>query len=132
VRGVLCARLDQAWHRLAPGEAVDDVDAFEDAVIARHGLGVPGLDFTNRSTCFVHVFGGHYDGTHYAYLWSDVLDAAVLEWLAEEVGPTRAAGERLRDALLARGAVADPLAAVRELTGREPSVEPRLRRRGLA
>jgi peptidyl-dipeptidase Dcp len=131
VRATACARLDQAWHRLGPGATVDDVDAFEGAVLARHGLDVPGLDFNYRSTYFEHIFGGHYDGTHYAYLWAAVLEAAVLEWLEEQGGATRAAGERLRDALLARGAVVDPLAAVRAVTGREPSVGPLLRRRGL-
>jgi peptidyl-dipeptidase Dcp len=40
-------------------------------------------------------------------------------------------GERLRDQLLSRGAVVDPLAAIRAITGREPSVEPLLERRGL-
>jgi len=41
------------------------------------------------------------------------------------------AGQRLRDALLSRGAVVDPLAAVRAITGREPSVRPLLEQRGL-
>jgi peptidyl-dipeptidase Dcp len=132
VRSGLCSRLDQAWHGLAPGETVEDVDAFEAAVRARDGLDVPGLDFNYRSSYFVHIFGGHYDGTHYAYLWAAVLEATVLEWLEEQGGATRAAGQRLREALLARGAVADPLSAVRSVTGREPSVEPLLRRRGLA
>jgi peptidyl-dipeptidase Dcp len=132
VRNLLCSWLDQAWHGLAPGQTVDNVDAFEAAVRDRDGLAVPGLDFTYRSSYFVHIFDGHYDGTHYSYLWSAVLEAAVLDWLGEQGGPTRAAGERLRAALLARGAVVDPLAAVRAITGREPSVAPLLRRRGLA
>jgi peptidyl-dipeptidase Dcp len=132
VRSGLCSRLDQAWHRLAHGETVGDVDAFEAAVRERDGLDVPGLDFTERSSYFVHIFDGSYAGTHYAYLWSAVLEAAVLEWLDEEGGPTRAVGQRLREGLLARGAVADPLDAVRAISGREPSVAPLLRRRGLA
>jgi peptidyl-dipeptidase Dcp len=132
VRNMLCSWLDQAWHGLAPGETVDDVDAFEAAVHDRAGLAVPGLDFTYRSSFFVHIFDGHYGGTHYAYLWSAVLESAVLDWLGEEGGPTRAAGERLRAGLLSRGAVVDPLEAVRAITGREPSVAPLLRRRGLA
>jgi len=132
VRSGLCSRLDQAWHRLAPGETVDDVDAFEAAVVARHALDVRGLDFTYRSSYFDHVFDGQYDGTHYAYLWSAVLEATVLEWLDEQGGPTRAAGRRLRDALLSRGAVVDPLDAVGTITGRTPSVASLLRRRGLA
>jgi peptidyl-dipeptidase Dcp len=132
LRNILCSRLDQAWHRLAPGETVADVDAFEAAIAPRHGLDVPGLEFTYRSSYFDHIFDGAYDGTHYAYQWSSVLEAGVLEWLDEQGGPTRAAGQRLREALLARGAVVDPLDAVRAITGREPSVEPLLRRRGLA
>jgi peptidyl-dipeptidase Dcp len=125
--------LDQAWHALAPGERVapDAVDAFEDAVLERHGLAVRGVGFGNRSSFFPHVFAGGYAGTHYSYIWSAMLEAVALRWLDEQGGPTRAVGERLRDELLSRGAVVDPLAAIRTVTGREPSVEPLLERRGL-
>ena len=41
-------------------------------------------------------------------------------------------GQRLCDAFLSRGALVDPIAALRSLTGREPSVQPLLERRGLA
>jgi len=125
--------LDQAWHGLAPGERVEpeDVDAFEDAVLERHGLAVRGVGLRYRSTFFSHLFAGIYAGTHYSYTWSAMLEAAALAWLDEQGGPTRAAGERLRDGLLARGAVVDPLAALRAVTGREASVEPMLERRGL-
>jgi peptidyl-dipeptidase Dcp len=44
---------------------------------------------------------------------------------------TRAVGERLRDELLSRGAVVDPLEAIRAVTGHAPSVGPMLERRGL-
>ena len=59
-----------------------------------------------------------------------MLEAAALDWLDDE-GLTRAAGSRLRDEVLSRGAVVDPLAALRAITGREPSVGPMLERRGL-
>jgi peptidyl-dipeptidase Dcp len=84
-----------------------------------------------RSTFFSHIFDSGMAGTHYAYTWSAMLEAAALAWLDEQGGPTRAAGERLREGLLARGAVVEPLAALREITGREASVEPMLERRGL-
>jgi peptidyl-dipeptidase Dcp len=58
-------------------------------------------------------------------------EAVALRWLDEQGGPTRAAGERLRAELLSRGAVVDPLAAIRAVTGRVPSVGPLLERRGL-
>ncbi|MDQ1500812.1 MAG: peptidyl-dipeptidase Dcp [Actinomycetota bacterium] len=132
-QGTANALLDQAWHGLAPGETVapEDVDAFEAAVLERYGLSVPGVGFNYHSTFFSHVFDGPYPGTHYSYSWSAVLEAMALLWLDEQGGLTRANGQRLRDALLSRGAVVDPIAALRSLTGREPSVEPLLARRGL-
>jgi Zn-dependent oligopeptidase len=49
-----------------------------------------------------------------------------------DLGPElRTNGQRLRDALLFRGAVVDPIAALRSIIGREHSVEPLLARRGL-
>jgi peptidyl-dipeptidase Dcp len=133
-RGATSSLLDQAWHGLAPGErvAAEDVDAFETAVLDRHGLAVPGLDFNNHSTYFIHIFDGHYPGTHYSYLWSARLEAITLQWLDEHGGLTRANGQRLREAFLSRGAAVDPIAALRTLTGREPSVGPLLERRGLS
>lgn len=133
-RGAASTLIDQAWHGLAPGETVaaDDVDAFETAALERHGLDVPGLGLNNHSTFFTHIFDGPYAGTHYSYLWSATLEAITLQWLDEQGGLTRANGQALRDAFLSRGAVVDPIAALRELTGREPSVNPLLERRGLA
>ena len=125
--------LDQAWHGLAPGATVaaDEVGAFEDAVLERHGLALRGVGYRYRSTFFPHIFAGDYAGTHYAYLWSAMLEAIALQWLDEQGGVTRPAGRRLRDELLSRGAVVDPLEALRAITGRPPSVEPMLERRGL-
>lgn len=133
-RGAANALLDQAWHGLAPGETVapDDVDAFESAVLDRHNLAVPAVGFHEHSTYFIHIFDGPYPGTHYSYTWSALLEAMTLQWLDEHGGLTRANGKRLRDAFLSRGATVDPIAALRTLTGREPSVAPMLERRGLA
>ena len=133
-RGVAGSLLDQAWHGLAPGETVapEDADAFEGAVLAGHGLDVAAVGLHCHSTFFTHIFDGPYPGTHYSYLWSARLEAITLQWLDEQGGLTRANGQRLREAFLSRGAVVDPIAALRSLTGREPSVEPLLERRGLS
>ena len=133
-RGAANSLLDQAWHALAPGETVaaEDVDAFEAAVLDRYGLALPAVGLHNHSTFFIHIFDGPYPGTHYSYLWSALLEAITLQWLDEHGGLTRANGQRLRDAFLSRGATVDPIAALRSLTGREPSVASLLERRGLA
>jgi peptidyl-dipeptidase Dcp len=131
VRGTANEQLDQAWHGLAVGETVTDVDAFEAAVLERCGLVVDGLDFHYRSSFFDHVFEGFYAGRHYSYLWSGVLEAIAVDWLDASGGLTRAAGTRLREDVLARGALADPAAVLAGLTGRAWSAEPLLRQRGL-
>ncbi len=133
-RGSANSLLDQAWHALTPGEAVapDEVDAFEGAVLERYGVAVPAVGLNYHSTFFTHSFDGPYPGLHYGYLWSATLEAITLAWLDEHGGLTRANGQRLREAFLSRGAVVDPIDAVRALTGREPSVGPLLERRGLA
>ena len=133
-RGVANSLIDQAWHGLAPGASVDpaDVDAFEDSVLEAHGIALRAVGPNYRSTFFPHVFCGHYAGTHYSYLWSAMLEATARRWMDDEGGLTRAAGQRLRDELLSRGAVVDPLAALRAITGREPFVRPMLEQRGLA
>ena len=59
------------------------------------------------------------------------LEAAALGWLDEQGGLSRRPGGRLRDELLSQGAVVDPLAAVRAITGRHPSVDALVERRGL-
>ena len=101
-------------------------------MLEHHRLAVHAVGFSYHSTFFSHVFDGHYPGMHYSYLWSAVLEAIALQWLEEQGGLTRANGARLRQAFLSRGAVVDPIEAVRALTGREPSVGPLLERRGLA
>ena len=133
-RGAASSLIDQAWHGLAPGASVEPagLDAFEDGVLEAHGIALRAVGTNNRSTFFPHVFSGHYAGTHYSYRWSAMLEAAARQWMDEEGGLTRAAGRRLRDELLSRGAVVDPLAALRAITGREPSVGPMLEQRGLA
>jgi peptidyl-dipeptidase Dcp len=132
-QGVANALLDQAWHGLAPGDVIapDDVDAFEDAVLEEHGLDLAAVGFNYRSSFFRHVFDGPYPGTHYSYLWAAALEAVALDWLADQGGPTRTAGDRLRRGVLARGGVVDPIEALETITGRRPSTGPLLARRGL-
>jgi peptidyl-dipeptidase Dcp len=125
------AVLDLAWHRLAPGEEVDDVAAFEAAALAAAGVAVPSVPPRYRSTYFNHVFAGAYSAAYYSYIWSEVLDADTVEWFAEHGGLRRRNGEAFRDALLARGGSVDPMAAYRAFRGRDPQIGPLLARRGL-
>ncbi len=121
--------LDQAWHRLEPGQEVTDVLAFEADAIAAAGLDVPSAPPRYRSTYFNHVFGGAYSAAYYSYIWSEVLDADTVQWFTENGGLDRATGDRFRRGLLALGGSVDPMAAYRGFRGRDPDITPLLARR---
>ncbi|MCC3269087.1 M3 family metallopeptidase [Arthrobacter gengyunqii] len=124
--------LDLAWHELAPGETVQDPEAFEAAALERAGVALDLVPPRYRSGYFKHIFAGGYAAAYYAYIWSEVLDADTVEWFKENGGLTRENGDRFRRELLARGNSIDPLQAFRNFRGREAAIDPLLHRRGLA
>jgi peptidyl-dipeptidase Dcp len=85
-----------------------------------------------RSTYFEHVFSGGYSAGYYSYIWSEVLDADTVEWFEESGGLTRANGDRFRRYVIGIGGSRDPLESYREFRGRDATIEPLLRRLGLA
>ncbi|TDD26419.1 M3 family metallopeptidase [Nonomuraea diastatica] len=123
--------LDWAWHRLPPGETVDDPEAFEAAALEAAQVAVPLIKPRYRTNYFAHIFAGGYSAGYYSYIWSEVLDAESVEWFKENGGLTRANGDHFRRELLSRGGSIDPLTAFRNFRGREPSIQPLLARRGL-
>ena len=126
------AVLDQAWHRLSPDDEVDDVAAFERAALAAAGLDDPLIPPRYSSTYFAHVFAGGYDAGYYAYVWSEVPGADIMEWFELHGGATRENGDRVRAEILAPGGSRHPAESIRALLGRDPSIGPLLRRRHLA
>jgi peptidyl-dipeptidase Dcp len=128
------ALLDQEWHRLAPGSApiaAEDVEAFETAALERHGVRSELVPPRYRTGYFAHIFGGPYDAGYYSYLWSEVLDADMVDWFTENGGLRRENGDTFRAGLLSRGGTVDPMEAFASVRGRAPSTEPLLQRRGL-
>lgn len=126
------ALLDWAWHRLAPGETVEDPAAFEERALEAAGLLHPLVRPRYRTAYFQHVFANGYSAGYYSYVWSEVLDADSVEWFTENGGLSRRCGDRFRERVLSVGGGVDPMEAVRDFLGREPRLEPLLARRGLA
>ncbi|MFL6135071.1 MAG: M3 family metallopeptidase, partial [Nocardioidaceae bacterium] len=128
------ALLDQEWHRLTedgPEVSAAQVEDFETEALARNGVLSALVPPRYRSGYFAHIFAGGYDAAYYSYLWSEVLDADMVDWFTENGGLTRANGDAFRRELLSRGGTVDPLEAFAAVRGRGPSTEPLLRRRGL-
>ncbi|MFG1700359.1 M3 family metallopeptidase [Nonomuraea sp. NPDC049309] len=123
--------LDWAWHKLAPGETVEDPEAFEAAALEAAGIAYPLIRPRYRTNYFAHIFSGGYAAGYYSYIWSEVLDAESVEWFKENGGLTRANGDHFRRELLSKGGSLDPLTAFKNFRGREPGIGPLLARRGL-
>jgi len=126
------ALIDLAWHERDSYSDVDDVATFESTALADAGLNLPAVPPRYSSPYFAHVFSGAYAAGYYSYMWSEVLDADAVEWFTENGGLTRANGDRLRKHVLAIGGSRDPLEGYREFRGRDATIEPLLRRHGLA
>jgi peptidyl-dipeptidase Dcp len=125
------AILDLAWHEI--GDAVlEDVESFEAKAIENYGLGFEPVPVRYRSAYFSHIFAGGYSAGYYGYIWSEVLDAASVDWFKANGGLTRANGDRFRNSLLSRGGSVDSMQMYSDFTGQKPDIKPLLKRRGLA
>ena len=125
------AILDLAWHSLPADATISDVEAFEAKAIADYGLDYGPVPTRYRSTYFSHIFAGGYSAGYYGYIWSEVLDADTVDWFKENGGLTRANGDHFRNTLLARGGSINSMQMFRNFRGRDATIEPLLKRRGL-
>ena len=126
--------IDQAWHQRKPGELPDGEGAlaFEAKALAERGVDFPPVPPRYRTTYYSHIFAGGYSAGYYSYFWSEVLDAASVEWIKAHGGLKRENGDRFRATLLSRGGSDDAMTLYRNFTGSDPDVGPFLERRGLA
>jgi peptidyl-dipeptidase Dcp len=123
--------LDQAWHQLGPSDIPKDAVAFESEALHKAGVDFPPVPPRYRSFYFSHAFAGGYSAGYYSYLWSEELDADTVEWIKQHGGLKRENGDRFRALLLSRGGSADALSLFKNFVGRDPYIEPLLKRRGL-
>jgi peptidyl-dipeptidase Dcp len=126
------AELDMIWHSLPASSPAQDVDAFETAALKKAGVDFAPVPPRYRSSYFLHIWANGYDAGYYAYLWAEMLDNDAFEWFTEHGGLTRANGDRFREMILSRGNVGDYAKLYREFRGKDPSIEPMLKRRGIS
>lgn len=125
------AILDLAWHSLTSDDEVSDVVAFEAQAIRGYGLDYSPVHTRYRSTYFSHIFAGGYSAGYYGYIWSEVLDADAVDWFKENGGLLRKNGDHFRRELLSRGGSIDSMQMFRNFRGRDATIQPLLKRRGL-
>ena len=125
------AELDMQWHTLPDSAPLQNPEAFEAEALKKTNLALSSVPPRYRSTYFAHIWGGDYGAGYYAYLWAEMLDDDAFQWFEDHGGLTRANGDRLRRMVLSRGNTEDLANLYREWLGREPSIEPMLKKRGL-
>ena len=125
------ALIDMALHALPNGTSVD-IAAFEAEQCAK--LGIPAdIGLRHGLSHFQHLFSGSsYAAGYYVYMWAEVLEADGFAAFTEAGNPFDAAtAERLLRTIYSSGNRQNPADAYRAFRGRDPQVQPMLKKRGL-
>jgi peptidyl-dipeptidase Dcp len=123
------AFLDMDWHTIKE-TAEFDVDQFEIQALESLGL-IPEIIVRYRSTYFNHIFSGGYSAGYYSYIWSGVLDSDAFQAFKETSLFDKATAASYRENILEKGGTEDPMELYKRFRGREPSIDPLLKKRGL-
>ena len=121
--------LDMDYHSITKPTKIVLPD-FEDQAMAKIGL-IPEIISRYKSCYFQHIFSGGYSAGYYSYTWTAILDADAFEAFRESgdlYNPELAKKFRF---LLSHGNTIDPMKMYIDFRGKEPSVEPLKRNRGL-
>lgn len=124
------ALLDMAYHTIKTPEPIDAAK-FEKETLDKIGL-IPEITVRYRSPYFGHIFNGGYSAGYYAYTWAEVLDADAFEAFKETgdvFHPEKAAA--FRENILSKGGSDDPMKLYKQFRGKEPDIDPLLKRKGL-
>ena len=124
--------VDMQWHILPASAPLQKPDAFEQAALEKVHMSISYVPPRYRSSYFLHIWSNGYSAGYYAYQWSEMLDDDAFQWFLEHGGLTRANGDRFRQMVLSRGNTEDLAEMFQAWLGREPSIQPMLKYRGLA
>jgi len=117
------------YHTLEDAKELDPIK-FEEESMKRIGM-IPEIVVRYRSTNFQHIFSGGYSAGYYSYIWSEVLDSDAFEAFKQKGIFDSQTALSFRKNILEKGGSEDPMILYKKFRGREPKVEPLLKKRGL-
>ncbi|MBE9549810.1 MAG: M3 family metallopeptidase [Proteobacteria bacterium] len=120
--------LDLAWHTITE-PVTEDALVFEKKALDKLGL-IAEIDPRYRSPYFAHIFSGGYSSGYYGYIWAQVLDADAFALFEEKGIFNPEISKRFRSEILSQGGTDDVMQLYINFRGREPEIEPLLKRRG--
>ncbi len=132
VEYLAAAILDMDYHTITKGGDID-INQFEKTSMEKLGL-IPEIIPRYKSTYFAHTFSGNgeYSSGYYSYIWAQVLDCDTFEAFKETgniFNPKVSAS--FKKNVLERGKTDEAMRLYVNFRGKEPSIEPLLRSRGL-
>ncbi|MEI6576698.1 MAG: M3 family metallopeptidase [Bacteroidota bacterium] len=126
---IAASLLDMDYHTVKNPE-IADVRAFEKASMDKIGL-IPEFLPRYRSTYFSHIFSGGYSAGYYVYLWAAVLDADAFDAFKQSGDLfNKDLAAKFRHLLASCGSD-EGMIIYKNFRGKEPSLEPLLKKRGL-
>jgi peptidyl-dipeptidase Dcp len=130
VEYLAAALLDMNYYTLTKPEELNVLE-FENGVISRLEL-IPEILPRYRSTYFAHIFDGGYAAGYYVYIWAAVLDADAFDAFKQSGDIyNKTLAEKFRKYCLAESGDDEGMKQYEKFRGKEPSIEPLLKRRGL-
>jgi peptidyl-dipeptidase Dcp len=120
-----------AYHTIEKPTPIKQAE-FEKKEMDRIGL-ISEIIPRYKSPYFKHIFSDPigYSCGYYAYTWAEVLDADAFDAFVENGIFDPATATSFRQNILEKGNTEDPMTLYIKFRGKEPSVEPLLKRRGL-
>ncbi len=126
---VAAALLDMDYHTVQNPD-IKDVRKFEKDAMYKIGL-IPEFIPRYRSTYFSHIFNGGYSAGYYVYIWAAVLDTDAFNAFKEKGDLfDKETAAKFRE-LLAKSGSDEGMKIYLKFRGKEPSIEPLLKKRGL-
>jgi peptidyl-dipeptidase Dcp len=122
------ALLDLYWHKTIFDQEID-VNGFEREVLKKLGL-IEAIVPRYRSTYFQHIFSGGYSAGYYVYIWAEVLDSDAFEAFKERGLFDQKTATSFRREILEKYGSVDFYQQYLKFRGREPRLEPLLKKRG--
>lgn len=120
--------LDMAYYTLE-SPAVINVQDFEKDYFKKINL-IPEIVSRYRTTYFLHIIDG-YDAGYYSYTWAAVLDNDAFEAFREKGIFSKSVASSYRKNILEKNGTMDAMQMYVNFRGKEPSIEPLLKNRGL-
>ena len=121
--------LDMDYHTLTEVGTLN-VHEFEKNSMDRIGL-IDEIIPRYRSTYFRHIFNGGYSAGYYSYIWAEVLDKDAFNAFVETSLFDQEVATSFRQNILEKGSSEEEMRMYIKFRGKEPTIEPLLKGRGL-